>query len=264
MSRLPRKAHLRGTLRKLAALSGGGDDAGAAVTAAQEALDFLAMLAGLKPVFLLGRGFNDPAWIDGVRDLARTQKLHVIEGPYWDAAAGTDGLPDWFVAHVRAAFAGRTAWYVCRSRAAAEEVREVCETGTPTVAQEARLLGFPVCCVAEHYARNVDYQRVWLDILRRKAAGDEAEMKRLLADGAALDPESVDERDRLEAAMAVTPCPFTSINMCAACAAGEDTPAKTLSRRYRELAAEIDQGLARALAAGGAMAAPGGLPPGGG
>ena len=253
MTRLPRKAQLRGTLRKLSALStaaqGGEDNA----AAAQEALDFLAMLAGLKPVYLLGRGHNDPTWIEGVRKIATAQKLHVVEGPYWDAAAGTEGLPAWFVDHVRGAFAQRTAWYVCRSRAAAEEIRALCEAGTPTVEQEARLLGFPVCCVADHYARNRAYQGVWLDILRRKADGNEDAMRRLLAEGAALDPDSGDERDRLEAAMAVTPCPFTSFNMCADCAAGDDTPAKKLSQRYAALAREVDKGLAQALTASQAM-----------
>ena len=248
MSRLPRKAHLRGTLRKLAALSGEGSGADDPAAAAQEALDFLAMLAGLKPIFLLGRGFNDASWIAGVRKLASAQKLYVVEGPYWNAAAATEGLPDWFAAHIRDAFAGRVAWYIGRSRAAIEEARAVCETGTPTVAQEARLLGYPECCVAEHYARNLDYQRVWLDTLRRRAQGDEAEMRRLLAEGAALDPETADERSRLEAAMAVAPCPYTSINMCSDCADGAETPARALSQKYAALAAEIDQGLARALA----------------
>jgi len=248
MTRLPNKSRLRNTLKKLAAIPVAGGTVSGDPMAGQEALDFLAMLAGLKPVFLLGRGLDEPAWVGGVRDVAGALGLHVIEGPYWNAETGAGRLPDWFARHMRDAFATRTAWYVCRARATADEVRELCATATPTVAREARLLGYPECCVAAHYDRNLAYQEIWLDILRRKAAGDDAGMRRLLAAGAGLDPETDDDVRRLERAMAVTPAPFTSINMCAACADDADGPARRLSRRYAELARAVDKGLARELA----------------
>jgi hypothetical protein len=258
MSRLSNKVHFRGTLRKLSAAAGSSGDA------AQEALDFLAMLAGIKPVFLLGRGHDDPAWIAGVLDIARSQNLHVVEGPFWDAGVGYEALPGWYRDHLRSAFSGRTAWYVCRSRAAAEEAAEICKgTASPTVEQEARLLGYPECCVEAHYARGLAYQKVWLSILARAAAGDEAEMRRLLADGASFDPETEEERCLLEAAMAIRPCRFTSINMCDSCASDDDSPARRLSKRYADLAAAVDRGLFTALSArSGATRAPA-LPPGG-
>ena len=52
--RLANKARLRNTLKKLAAIGVGPGDGHDHATAAQEALDFLAMMAGLKPVLMLG------------------------------------------------------------------------------------------------------------------------------------------------------------------------------------------------------------------
>lgn len=245
--KLPRKAQLRNTLKKLAAIQCERGDPHDRATSVQEALDFIAMLAGFKPVFLLGRGFNDPAWIEGVLAVARGLDLHAIEGPYWEADEGTEGLPPWFVDHMRAAFAGRTAWYVCRARGVADEVRALDRDARPTVEQEARLLGYPQCCVAAHYARNLSYQRFWLDLLRRKAGDDESAMRRLLADGSPIEPETDDERGRLESAMKVAPAPFTSVNMCDACDASDVGPAKRLSRQYADLAATIDRGLAATI-----------------
>ncbi len=252
--RLANKARLRNTLKKLAAIGRGAADSHDRATAAQEALDFLAMLAGLKPVAMLGRGFADPQWIKGALRIAADLELHIVEGPYWDAVPAPRGLPEWYAEHTRAAFAGFRAHYVCKARATADEVRALCRTGTPTVADEARLLGYPPCCVEAHYAHSRDYRIVWLSILDRAAGGDEAEMRRLLADGAPLTPATDDERVRLEAAMAVRTAPFTSVNMCAACAASTDGPARLMSKRYCDFARTLDHGLARDLAAAAVMA----------
>ena len=69
------KPHLRNVLKKLRAIQfdAGPIDAREAwdqATAAQEMLDFLAMLAGLKPVYLAGRGFGPPSWLQGVQAIA--------------------------------------------------------------------------------------------------------------------------------------------------------------------------------------------------
>ncbi len=140
---LANKARLRNTLKKLAAIGVGPGDGHDHATAAQEALDFLAMMAGLKPVLMLGRGFDNTQWIKGALQIAVDLKLHIVEGPYWDAVPAPAGLPEWYVEHTRAAFEGFRAHYVCKARATAEEVAELCRTGTPMVADEARLLGYP-------------------------------------------------------------------------------------------------------------------------
>jgi len=252
--RLVNKARLRNTLKKLAAIDLGPDDGHDHATAAQEALDFLAMMAGLKPVLMLGRGFTNTQWIKGTLQIAVDHKLHVVEGPYWDAAPKPADLPEWYVEHTRAAFEGFRAHYVCKARVIADEVAEMCRTGTSTVADEARLLGYPACCVEAHHARSRDYQIAWLSILEREADSEETEMRRLLADGAPLMPATDDERSRLEAAMKVHAAPFTSVNMCEACAASSDSAARRLSRRNGEFARALDQGLARELATASAMA----------
>ena len=98
--RLANKARLRNTLKKLAAIGHGATDSDDHATAAQEALDFLAMLAGLKPVAMLGRGFADRHWIEGTVKIATDLELHIVEGPYWDpyrspggCAQGKPGAP---------------------------------------------------------------------------------------------------------------------------------------------------------------------------
>lgn len=252
--RLANKARLRNTLKKLAAIGISLEDRHDHVTAAQEALDFVAMMAGLKPVLMLGRGFDDTQWIKGALQIAVDLKLHIVEGPYWDAVPTPAGLPEWYIEHTRAAFEGFRAHYICKARATADEVAELCRTGTPTVADEARLLGYPECCVEAHYTRSRDYQMAWLSILGREAGGEEVEMRRLLADCATLAPANDDERSRLEAAIAVRTVEFTSVNMCQACAGSSDGPARRMSRHYGELARALDQGLARELGTASIMA----------
>ena len=122
MSRIAHKARLRNTLRKLDAARRAASDPGDRAEAAQEALDCLAMLTGLKPVLLIGRGFDDPQWIRGVLQIALDRKLYMIEGPYWDASPEEDDdeLPAWFLAQSRAAFSEFRAHYICRARVVAE------------------------------------------------------------------------------------------------------------------------------------------------
>ena len=81
-------------------------------------------------------------------------------------------------------------------------------------------------------------------------------MRRKLADSTPLDPPSDDMRQRLMAAMRVDPAPFTSINMCASCRDGPDSPARRLSAQYRDLAGAIDPGLENELKTAMAMNSP--------
>lgn len=242
------KSRLRNTLKKLSRLAPGDGDP---QPTAQEALDFLAMMAGIKPVMLLGRGYNDPMWIKGVLQIAADSKLHIVEGPYWDASAdagaGAD-LPDWYLDHTRHAFAEHRAYYICRARSVADEVAKICETAAITVAEEARLLHYPDCCVRAHYFRAAEYQGIWLDLLRRKAGGDATRAMELLASNAPLEPETEEDLKRLESAMRAIAVPFTSINSCDACVdGGPAAPANVKSLEGRKLAGEIDEGLMRAL-----------------
>ena len=242
------KSRLRNTLKKLSGLALGDEDPR---PSAQEALDFLSMMVGRKPVMLLGRGYNEQTWIKGVLQIASDSKLHIVEGPFWDASADSGpgiALPDWYLDYTRAAFAEHRAWYICRARAVADEVTAICESEAITVAQEARLLNYPECCVRAHYERGAYYQGVWLDLLRRKAGGDEEKAIALLAEKQPLEPETDEDLKRLEVAMSTIPVPYTSINACNACVdGGPDAPANIKSLEGRKLAEDIDEGLLRAL-----------------
>jgi hypothetical protein len=59
----------------------------------QETLDFLAVIAGLKPVYLLGRGFDDPQWVRRVINIANKLDLHIIKGTEWNARPDADEYP---------------------------------------------------------------------------------------------------------------------------------------------------------------------------
>ncbi len=202
------------------------DPAADAAVIAQESLDFLAMVGGLKPVYLLGRGFDRPQWVAGVLGIARELGLAAIEGRLWDAAPLGTEFPDWYRRHTGAELARHTAHYLCGPAAVARKVRRIAATGSLTVAREARLLGYPECCVAAHYRRTLAFHRATLAVLARAAGGQAA----------------------LDAAGAVTPCPFTSLNMCDPCAASAHGPAAELALAYARLARDVDPALAKRLA----------------
>ncbi len=224
-----------------------GPAADAAVIA-QESLDFLAMVGGLKPVYVLGRGFDRPQWVAGVLGIARELGLAAIEGRLWDAAPLGTEFPDWYRRHTGAELARHTAHYLCGPAAVARKVRRIAATGSLTVAREARLLGYPECCVAAHYRRTLAFHRATLAVLARAAGSQAAEMARLLRDSVPLAPETAAEQAAFDAATAVTPCPFTSLNMCDPCAASAHSPAAELALAYARLAHDIDPALAKRLA----------------
>ena len=66
MSKSVDKPRLRNALKKLRRIPFDREDPYNLATAPLEMLEFLAMIAGLKPVVLIGRGFDDQNWIKGV------------------------------------------------------------------------------------------------------------------------------------------------------------------------------------------------------
>ena len=79
------KPRLRNALNKLRRIPFDRGDPYNQAIAPQEMLDFLAMISGLKPVVLIGRGFDDPQWVKGVKSIANEMRLHVIQGLKWHA-----------------------------------------------------------------------------------------------------------------------------------------------------------------------------------
>ena len=56
-----------------------------------------------------------------------------------------------------------------------------------------------------------------------------------------------EDREAMNAANEFRPCPFTSVAMCAPCAAHERSPARKLSSPYAKLASDLDSNLLMAL-----------------
>ena len=243
--KLTDKPRLRSALRKLYAARIDWSDSYVRGTAAQEAIDFVAMMAGLKPVYVSGRGFDHEGWHAVVLELAASNRLYVVAGPYWEAAPPSSDLPGWFAEAARKEVKEGRAHYVAKGRATADELKSLAETGRPAIGQEARLLGFPVCCVEAHYAAADAFERATFEILTRRADGEEAEMRRLAEGDEPVRPETDEERALLAGAVSVYPARYTSLNMCETCAADPGSPGAKLSAAYGELVAALTGGRRR-------------------
>ncbi len=206
----------------------------------QECLDFLAMVAGMKPVFMTGRGFDDTEWIAGAISVARKMGLWVEIGSMWTAKPTPSGLPDWFVDFTESARGG-DAVFICCKRETADALNWALRRGRVTLAGEARLLGYPECCVTSQYRRDECLDRAYYMILERTANGDEARMRRLTDKDAQLYPNTPEEEDLLEKASQINVAPYTSIKMCESCLLDPHSPARRLSERYEQLAYFIDR-----------------------
>ena len=242
------KPRLRNAFRKLRQVPYDRADPANVPMAPQEILDFLAMLAGLKPVCLVGRGFDDPKWVAGVEALAREMKLHVMRGPQWHAEPELAGLPDWYSEIAGALPVPQEAVYICKLRTVASEVQAVCATGEISMDHEARLLGYPRCCVREHYRGNRKFDEAFTLMLRRVSGGDEEEMKRIVREDVGMSPETEKEMTLLAEATVQRPAPFTSVNMCVPCAGDPGSPAMRVSHQYEALAHAVSLELASEIA----------------
>lgn len=215
---------------------------------AQETLDFLAMADGLKPVFLLGRGMEPPQWVAGAAALAGDLGFRVVEGPLWDATP-FGKFPDWYRQHIVDQLAPLRAVYICSSGETAQEIAAINDAqGRLSMTMEARLLGYPECCVVAHYDRAMRYHQAILSILKRLAGGEDGRMPALLRGGAALAPVTRGEIAHMEAAFDLQPAPFGSWNQCPHCTGNDDSASAALSQKYRTLAEAIDPAWSRQFA----------------
>ena len=85
-------------------------------------------------------------------------------------------------------------------------------------ALEAALLGYPASCVRAEYQRNECLDRAYFMMLSRTAGKTQQRIRFLIDDDVRLTAETPAEIAMLEAASTVNMAPFTSINMCGACA----------------------------------------------
>ena len=217
----------------------------------QEALDLLMTMAGLKPVTMHGVGVSQQIWLEGVPEIARSAGLTVIEGRQWNVRLHSEAaadVPSWFTEILNDLADSSRAHYICRSRTAAREIADIGKTGAPTIAQEARLLNYPECCVEAHYVRRDRFCRFWYERLLDRAGGDEEEAARRFAQEKKLEPETPEEIETLEEIMSVRTVPYTSFNICDDClASGQISPAGMKSHQAERLAQIVDRSLAQTL-----------------
>lgn len=208
-------------------------------SARQDALDLLAVGAGWKPVAVLGRFIDDPAWLAGAEAVARRLGLTAWTGACWHPAPAPDALPDWYLA---ATAARDDALYVWRDAAIGARVQALCGHGRVTIADEAALLFYPRCCVAQHHAQTLALEQLIVALITRLVGDDRARGTRLVASGALPTPRTSDDWQRWEAAHAIAPEPGTPVNRCTACGADPHGPAARLGARYRDLARLVGYG----------------------
>jgi hypothetical protein len=205
----------------------------------QDGLDLLAVAAGLKPVCLLGRGDIDPEWLDAARAIAADLGLAARDGVGWLPAAPDDALPRWYREATATRLRGAPVVYLYRDPRAGAGIAALGTGDRVAAAEEAALLGYPLCCVAEHHTKTLALEQLTIALLARLAGEDIDRLRRLVVAGVTPTPREADEWRRFETVAAIDPEPFTSINRCAGCAADPDGPAGRIGRGYRALAAEL-------------------------
>jgi hypothetical protein len=213
----------------------------AMVVSAQDTLEFAAMLVGMKPVFLLGRGFDDKAWISAVSKSASEMRVGLVEDSFWNPDFSRSNIPAW-LRDLRRSTVPERAIYISGLHDVFREIREISGRGGVTPDEESRLLGYPRCCVQDHHSRSFVVEETFAQAVMRVAEGDEKEARRIVLDDVKflLNDE---EEARMKWATQLRPCPFTSVYMCDQCAASDRSPARSLSRQYAKLARDLDSEL---------------------
>lgn len=238
------KPHLRKTLRHLFALQNLCGPELNADDALQEMLDFLCMMRGIKPVFVTGRGIADQNWVTGIGKIAKESGLTVQEGPFWDATDWPSDIPEWYAEDTKSLLNPFRAVYITRARRASGEVSAInAGGGALSMADEARLLAYPECCVRAHYLRAEGWNRATLSILARHCDGDDAKMKEMLQSETLPPPETDEEKMIYRTAYTVFPATMGSWNMCANCREGDDTPSARQTAKNRKVAEFTDPAL---------------------
>jgi len=215
------------------------------LVAPQEILDYLAMLGGHKPVYLLGRGFDDPGWTRGIRELSVDLGLFVLDGLPWTPPEAEGPLPMWYREYLHRLEPRHIVSCIMRQESIAEQVFPLTQSGQVTEAVEARLLGYPECCVRAYHAALRRIAEAEYRIALEDSGGDPETLRSRLKTGFVVQPRG--EAARLELEPNWVLAPFTSVFLCAACQASEEGPGRELSGRMSRFLAKIDPRLHRIL-----------------
>jgi len=199
------------------------------------------MLIGMKPIFLLGRGFDDKAWISVVSRSASEMGVGWVEDAFWNPDDSRSNIPTW-LRDLRRSTVPERAIYISGLRDVFREMREISDRGRVTPDEESRLLGYPRCCVQDHHSRALIVEETFAQAVMRVAEGDEKEARRIVLNDVKVLLND-EEGARMKWAEQLRPCPFTSVYMCDGCAASDRSPARSLSRQYAKLARDLDSKL---------------------
>jgi hypothetical protein len=242
------KLRLRNTLKKLTLIAFDKTDPVNAALAPQEMLDFLAAAARIKPVYLLGRGFDDKNWIEGVLNCAARLDIRTVRGAPWTYKPAQD-IKAWYYDAQSSSEQCSDVYYVTKSEATARTVSVLNSKGVPAEIQ-AELLGYPLCCVSQHYQKQSAYDRLFYMLLERHSQGDLDEAKRLISEDVQMTPQTAEELAIAEqVARSPVFAPFTSFTMCDRCIAqGTESPATIASRKMYEFSASLDNELTEEIA----------------
>jgi len=137
----------------------------------------------------------------------------------------------------------KNAFYLCKTKNVAKAVKATFEKGV-TMEEESRLLGYPLCCVRDHYRRSEQMETAFYMMIKRTAQGNVDEMKRIVTEDVAVTAATAEEIALLQDGQTFHPAPFTSFHMCSECFSKDGSPAKKLSERYEALAKKVDAGFA--------------------
>jgi hypothetical protein len=207
--------------------------------ASQDGLDLLAVIAGLKPLCLAGRGGAfDPGFRAALVAAAGSASLSVLEAAPWQPLAPPGALPDWYCDATARRGARMTVLYLCRDAALRAAASALSARGRVGAADEAALLGYPLCCVAQHHRQAIGFEQLVIAMTQRVARGDARQGARLIAAGVVSLPQTDAEWRDYRRLTAIAPAAPTSVNMCDACAGDANGPAAALARAYAALAAE--------------------------
>ena len=201
----------------------------------QDGLDLIAVLDGLKPICVAGRGVTNEAWSAALRIVALRGGLTALDDAAWDAEDSAGSLSPWYIAASERRRRRRPLFYLGRD-AAVRTAAALSARGRIAPAEEAEVLGYPPCCVAAHHRRMLALEHLAAELAARSAGGDERRMARMIETGAAPLPQTSEDWRRYRLATDCQFAPFTSVAMCDACSASDASPAHSLSRRYRALA----------------------------
>ena len=145
-------------------------------------------------------------------------------------------MPEWYASTDQEKISENPVFYICKSRSISKIVFEICNAGSITIEQESFLLGYPHCCVQDHYFKHQMMNQGFGLMLHRIANGDESEMIRLVREDVSMSAETDEEIECMTEATRIIAAPYTSIVMCPSCEEHQDSPARLISKSFKHLA----------------------------